>query len=464
MNRFRTLAAAAALLLLLLPLTAVAGPLDLRIQLTAPDRTDPLSGEITVTARVTGAPREVLYQLPGRPPAAMAPAGDSTWSAVWRTADTPDGPLVLRLYARDARGRVAMATARVTVSNAPWWTHPRGGAAGHAYSPEPLGVDLQPAWSHTSLGHSRLVLYGGALYGFDNYNVWSADTESGVLQFSHQVGSGTNAGLAAGPHGVYVNTGSDLVALDPEGTIRWRLEGKGAAWPMVTPDAVYAMGHDGSVFALDPESGETLWSVALGDSSARSFQQPVIGDGKLFLPLEGYVGVVDLKSRRALDLIPVSPWEDLLYGNGLLYVASAGRLVAWDVTEGKARWTIRASDGYIDTPAALARGKLLYAASPHSVPHLYAADALTGEPLWQAQLDTWGGGYGSPMVAGDLVYIGAYSGGLKVFRLETGEQAGILLPSADVRATAVAAGGRLFVSEAQWGIFALKRSEPAGER
>jgi len=97
--------------------------------------------------------------------------------------------------------------------------------------------------------------------------------------------------------------------------------------------------------------------------------------------------------------------------NTVVVGTDAGVLVALRAQNGKERWTF-AAEAEIRSSAIIVGG-VVYAGSYDE--NLYAIDLATGDRVWSTDR---GGAVGSPLFAGDTIYISLNSGELQALRPE----------------------------------------------
>jgi outer membrane protein assembly factor BamB len=264
--------------------------------------------------------------------------------------------------------------------------------------------------------------------------------------------------------------------------------------PLVFDGNVIVAGRDGTIRALEGETGRGAWSVALGVGIAMT---PTIADDTLYaLTLDGTLHAVALADRSTtwtangfLDETVVTVTD------GLVIAGAPGEIVALDADDGTERW--RAATGGSDR-AAVADG-VVYAGGEGSglLTSLALAD---GAERWQADLGAarvltpsivddgivvagrdLAGGHsavfllgedrterwrwqapnrdliGATAVAGDRVFValGSHAGGVHALALETGEELwGAGVPG-ELQAMPVVAGDTVYVGGARSGLTAL---------
>lgn len=157
---------------------------------------------------------------------------------------------------------------------------------------------------------------------------------------------------------------------------------KGSCTPVPDGDAVYCGFADGSLVALQVDSGDLIWSVNLGDdrSEFTDVDMPVIiADDRLYVG--SYAGgfyAVDRAEGTIIWRAPIDSVSRAVMHRGLIYVASAqGRVVALDPQTRQFVWGYRFKQ---DTPVELVPHGPYLLVSTSSGP-LVALDTASGRPL-----------------------------------------------------------------------------------
>jgi outer membrane protein assembly factor BamB len=102
---------------------------------------------------------------------------------------------------------------------------------------------------------------------------------------SLKTGESAFGAAAVSGDAVFVPTTGALVALTLKAdklAVAWKAAG-GSGPPIVAAGAVWALGYDGGLRALDPASGKVLFTAELGNPVSR-FVTPAAGAGKIFAP------------------------------------------------------------------------------------------------------------------------------------------------------------------------------------
>ena len=214
--------------------------------------------------------------------------------------------------------------------------------------------------------------YDGEIYA------WDADTGQEIWNV---VGGGvgertTSVSVARDGGTILVGSDDAVYSLEPEtGAINWEYPTVDylTASPSIASGVAYLGDWSGYLYAIDVETGETVWTRRLG---------------------------ADVRSTAAIV-------DDVLYVG---VFGSDGSATAADALGGGAD---QVSDHRADS------GSTVGTASGHALPTgVYALEADTGEIVWRYEMDTV---FSSPAVAEGLVFAGDYAGQFAALDRETGD-------------------------------------------
>ncbi len=175
-----------------------------------------------------------------------------------------------------------------------------------------------------------------------------------------------------------------------------QLENSGA----VGGDILVAGGYDGRVRALDRHSGEVLWSF---DTLYPVQASPLIVEDHVFVATDHALYALDLATGKLQWQAPTGKEGAYMgapaYEDGVIYTTGGTSHLAVDSTNGKELWRIERDDMF--TAPAVANG-MIYVGNFDK--YFYAFDQKTGLEQWKVQSDGlfWGG----PAVDGKTVYVG----------------------------------------------------------
>lgn len=190
--------------------------------------------------------------------------------------------------------------------------------------------------------------------------------------------------------------------------------------PVVANGVVYFGAYDGDVYALDLAKGRPVWDKPFATDG------PVVGGVALGQDAlyagsdDGTLYAIDPNSGSETDRFDAgdSIWAPPLVADGVVYVATlGGRLYALDASTLDPLWDkpFRAEAGLVATPV-LAGETIIVGGIDR---RLYAIDAGTGSELWSFKADNWF--WTQPLVAEGIVYAGSLDGNVYALNLATGE-------------------------------------------
>jgi outer membrane protein assembly factor BamB len=159
----------------------------------------------------------------------------------------------------------------------------------------------------------------------------------------------------------------------------------------------YVVNDKGTVYALDLKKKRELWTCEL---NAAPLCAPILGKGRLWLPLEDAVQAITTKrgqaaTRHELKGLSGAP---ALEKSLLHYGTDQGEVVVFDVSRGKELRRVKVADGAVSSPLILAR-KVLYGAAGST---LFAVDTKTGRVLWTFEGEEK---FQPPIVADKAIYV-----------------------------------------------------------
>lgn len=214
-----------------------------------------------------------------------------------------------------------------------------------------------------------------------------------------------------------------MFRLNPEHT-GFQAGGAGTTWmfgttagvessPALVDGVVYVGSNDGSLYAVDAETGSQSWSFATPGGRPSS---PAVVDGLVFFGSSNHrVYAVDASTG-------IAAW-DYLTGDdvrsspavvgGILYVGSDdGNVYALMADSGVLLWKF--ATGYVVDSSPVVVGGVVYVGSVAYVPpydgRIFALDAYSGELKWKYSMGA--SPRSSPAVANGIVYIGTNNGEL----------------------------------------------------
>lgn len=205
------------------------------------------------------------------------------------------------------------------------------------------------------------VLYVGSL----DKHIYALDAQTGELLWEQSLAGSISGQVAVGEELLYVGSfDKQLHALDKEsGTIRWEVpEGGTADWvwaaPILVDEVVYFSDKSGNVFAVEAETGRTVWEAQIGGQVVAS---PVVHEGTVFIASAGQIN------------------------NGTADSARRGTLIALDAETGDELWREETPAPIYSTPA-IVQDAIVVALPPGGENLLLVYNQADGDEIWQYSL------------------------------------------------------------------------------
>lgn len=249
-------------------------------------------------------------------------------------------------------------------------------------------------------------------------------------------------GCAAGPALDPVDPPASLVELEPELRVNriWsRQVGVGVDGrylrlaPLAVGGTVYAADSEGTVAAVDAETGKLAWEVELerplGTGAADAGNVIVLGGDAEVIALAKEDGAVVWRAEVTSEVL-----AEPVYGQGVVVVHSVdGRVFGLDVTDGSRRWVYGQDVSLLSlrgasAPKLVAGGALVGFANGK----VAALSLREGNPLWEATVAVPSGRTelermvdvdGRLVVANGAVFAVAFQGRLAAIELRNGQVA-----------------------------------------
>lgn len=325
------------------------------------------------------------------------------------------GVYEITVEARLAHGGTLSDRATVTVGDVPAvapvrdWPLVRGTPDQGGVAPVAMGLPTHTRWAATVGGH----VHGGAPVVADGR----------VFVSVSDFGDGLQGGVVA----LDAYTGARLWAQRVGFSVRNA--------PAVAGGVVVFASNDGTVHAVDAATGEGRWTYALAPAaetvSRNIYAAPIIVEGVVYVGVRRELVALDLQSGEVIwSVIPIDSWGDLAshaspaVGMGLLVVAfDRGRegLMAFDLLTSELVWQTgpEVAQGMQGSPVIA--GETVYVIN--EITQVTALSLLDGSVRWTRRLDERGFGWGycavaTPAYDNGILYAGTQLG--ELFALETG--------------------------------------------
>lgn len=195
--------------------------------------------------------------------------------------------------------------------------------------------------------------------------------------------------------------------------------------PVLWNGAVYFGSGDGFIYALDAENGSLKWKYKTGDVVHAS---PAISEGKLFIgSWDSYFYALDAATGKEIWRFKTGEDSDIhnqvgiqssaVVADGMVYFGCRdSNLYALDAATGVEKWHFSNKGSWVITSPVVDKGRLYFATSDSAKFHIL--DARTGAPIGLLQFK-WPF-FGSPSIAGGLIYLAGQDG--KLFAIDLASQ------------------------------------------
>lgn len=287
-----------------------------------------------------------------------------------------------------------------------------------------------PRWE-TRLGGqvyaSPVVADGIAYVGTTGGVLNAVDTRDGKLRWAFSAGKPIFGAAAVSADAVYVASDNGnlykLQRSDGKELWRYRLGDEAVtrvlphpavfdwdwqgAQPVVAGDTVYIGGGDGVFHAVDSASGNGRWRFATGgrirNAAAVDGERVYVGSA------DKHVYALERASGRELwrrdtgaevDAAPVVHEGRVLAGN-----RGAG-LLSLDAATGESQWRLYFWGSWVESTPVVVDGVIYLGSS--DLRRVSAVNPADGHVLWRS--DVYGWNWGTPLVRGDRLYVGAAGG------------------------------------------------------
>lgn len=310
------------------------------------------------------------------------------------------------------------------------WTVFKGDSAHTGYTEERLSYPLKLMWRHVTErapdNPSSPAVANGVAYFCSAGRIYAVNTETGSLKWRYPE-EGLSANIRTSPlvaNGlVYFGAGDGgFYAVSTEtGTLRWSLKTKGqiSSSPVLADGVIYVGASDNTLYALDAETGDMIWpgGFKTADDVACA---PAYSDGLVYFLSNDMIlyaaYAASGATKWAVRVAGVSRASTPVVADNTVYVGGGLSLHAFQAQSGRLKWVIRLPTD-ITTVPAVAGGNIYVGCRDGK---LYAITSA-GVMKWKEPVDVGEPIYGSPIVAGEAVILGANKGIIMVVHRETGE-------------------------------------------
>ncbi len=270
---------------------------------------------------------------------------------------------------------------------------------------------------------SSPVVWNGAVYfGSGDGNVYALDAASGAVKWKFQTGDVVHASPAIADGTVFVGSwDSYFYALDAaSGQEKWRFKTGDdpdthnqvgiQSSAAIADGRVFFGCRDSHLYALDEKTGEKKWALSMEGSWVVS--SPAVRDEKVYFVTSdsSLLFAVDAKSGAVERKVDFNHWylfSSPALASSMLYVGSTqGKLMAVKIPSFETAWSF-------ETNGMKERGREYTKAdgSPN-IEAIYKSDFYDDMVSGVQRIMSMGAILGSPVVAGNEIYVGSADGNL----------------------------------------------------
>lgn len=465
---------------------------DTHLRFFAPsmDEELPLTEPVRIAVQVqdaSGDPEQVEYRMDGGPWTAMQSGHNGwTWTADWDGPTADETPHTVQVRARWSGGREARQetsfsrtanAVRPMVRIGEDWPTFQGNTARTGMATSQVEPPLKRVWSRTLPGRlhiaSPILADGLLLVGLSDEEhrggsgMYALDPATGEVRWHHPTRHVIKSSLEAGNGLVYGATLDDRVyALRAEnGELVWSTHldaGFRDAWNYGAPllhEGILYVGPPQNFAALETATGDPIWSTRMRPGRKGGHHHPATGDGQLFIPVHYGPGLFAIDRETGTERWNL-PWVRTMpspaYADGRLYYGGDRILTCLNTADGSIEWEIPMGTRWEMSTAAIGDEHLYVGTSDGRVRALHRND---GRELWSFETGpaivltfsprSRGGSapvVASPVVSGNVVYIGGIDGVFYALDRETGQERWSHDLAAPITSSAAVSGNTVFVA------------------
>jgi eukaryotic-like serine/threonine-protein kinase len=327
------------------------------------------------------------------------------------------------------------------------------------YDVPPIQTLTGVKWRFHTSGRviSSPAVAGGVAYvGSTDGHMYAVDMATGTQRWTFTTGSRVTSSPAIDGGGVFFSSyDGNIYRVDAAtGKVQWKFATAGErrfagkhlhgllpagetmpdpfdvflSSPAVSHGTVYVGSGDGNIYAINEQSGQRVWSFHTGNVVHAS---PAVVDGTVYIgswdsyfyALDAASGKVKWRFKTGEDSVisnQVGIQSSAAVANGVVYFGCRdSKFYALDAQTGTEKWSFDNKGSWVVSSPAIHEGVVYFVTSDSRM--LHALDATTGKPVFSMQM-TWFL-FGSPAIAGNMLYVGSWDGTLAAVDLKTQKRA-----------------------------------------
>lgn len=342
------------------------------------------------------------------------------------------------------------------------WPMDRGNPQRTGVAEGGLPAKLDLLWKFKMGGEFEggAAIVGGWVYaGSNSGRVACLDLKTGKPRWEASLPSGILTAPLVWNGRLYWVDGTGMVFCQDSATTQtlWKFE-TGAeihSSPAVEQGRLLLGSYDQNLYCLDPLTGKPFWQF---ETQGPVHCSPAIGGGKAFVAGCDHIlrGIWVTSSSLAptttslawsLEMENYSASSPAIFG-GVLYVGHfGGKVIAVDVATGKQRWEYAPPESSDFPFYASCAVTLRWVVAGGRDRKVHCLNRETGKRVWV--FETKGDIDGSPVIAGETVYVPSKDGSLYALDLRTGKKTWEYVAGVPLAASPAVGGGRLVVGDSE---------------
>jgi outer membrane protein assembly factor BamB len=241
------------------------------------------------------------------------------------------------------------------------------------------------------------------------------------VDWSNSLGSGVKGDVLFHGNLVIVTTSSGaVVAMTKDGGTMWRAQLPGGldSTPAVSDNSLFVVTRNGALYAVNITNGRTLWSAKINGTLVFG-AAPKVVDKSVFV------------------------------------ATSTGKIYSYSLS-GKEQWMTDIKSGIYSTPS-FGDGRILVGSEDQ---FLYALSSADGEISWKAELDARIVS-SSPLISGDMIYVGTYKGTLYALRKKNGKSVWTVKTGGAIVSSPVMRKDKVYIGSRDGVLYSIQASSGA---
>jgi outer membrane protein assembly factor BamB len=322
------------------------------------------------------------------------------------------------------------------------------------YSGE-LSAFHQVKWTfraHGEVNSSTAIVNGVVFVGSNDGNLYALDEQTGAVKWTFASGGPIPSSPAVADGRVYFGSydGTFYAVRVADGKLDWKFSNPGErryagkhlhgslpvgetmpdpfdvylSSPVVWEGAVYFGSGDGNIYALNEHTGSLRWKFQTGDVVHAS---PAIAGGKLYIgSWDSYFYALEAADGKQIWRFKTGDDPDIhnqvgiqssaTVADGTVYFGCRdSNVYALDAETGRERWHFSNHGSWVITSPIVRDGKIYFATSDSAV--FEVLDSKDGKSL--ASLKFQWPFFGSPSIAGNILYLAGQDGRLRAIGLDS---------------------------------------------